>query len=212
MTPLSQKVHQTLLADIENTGLPLDQILLVDLCTAKEGVYGAPGKNRQPVLLQFQKIKELTACSYRRLLAKHGITPGPATLAAKQQEQAAKLPDQATAQDANAVLVLSDEEMITDNNKDINIELASAFGGISIKSKSSKMPSPKMTPTKKGMFSAGTSLGQSTTNMVPSSTEDHAAFSDDSNPPVVALDLRRQWGTQSELPVHHLGQTIPPKA
>jgi hypothetical protein len=96
MTPLSQKVHQTLLADIENTGLPLDQILLVDLCEAKEGVYGAPGKNRPPVQLRFQKIKELTARSYRRLLAKHGITLGPATLAAKQQEQAAKLPDQAT--------------------------------------------------------------------------------------------------------------------
>jgi hypothetical protein len=49
MTLLSQKVEQTLLADIENTGLPLDQVSLVDLCGAKEGIYGAPGKNRWPV-------------------------------------------------------------------------------------------------------------------------------------------------------------------
>jgi hypothetical protein len=59
--------------------------------------------NRQPVQLPFQKIKELTICSYRRLLAKHNITLGPAALAAKQQEQPEELPDQATAQDADKV-------------------------------------------------------------------------------------------------------------
>jgi hypothetical protein len=185
------------LADIENTGLPLDQISLVDLCNAKDGIYGAPGKNRWPVQLQFQKIKELTARSYRRLLAKHGITLGPATLAAKQQDQAAKLPDQATAQDADKVLVLSDKETITNNDRDIDIELASAFRGISIKSKSSRIPSPEMTPTKNVMFNSRASLGQSTTSTMPSSLEDHAASSDDSNPAVAVLDFRRQWGTQS---------------
>jgi hypothetical protein len=197
MTALSQKVHQSLLADIENTGLPLDQISLVDLCDAKEGIYGVPGKNRRPVQLRFQKIKELSAGSYRRLLTKHDIPFGPATLAAKQQEQAAGLPDQATAEDADEVLVLSDEETFTDDDEDIDIELASAFGGISIKSKSSKMPSPEMTPTKNVMFDSGASSGQSTTNTMPSSTEDHAASSDDSDPALDVLDFRRQWGTQS---------------
>jgi hypothetical protein len=67
MTSLSQKVEQTLLADIENTGLPLDQVSLVDFCNAKEGIYGAPGKSRRPVQKRFQKIKELTARGYRRL-------------------------------------------------------------------------------------------------------------------------------------------------
>jgi hypothetical protein len=100
-------------------------------------------------------------------LAKHGITLGPATLAAKQQEQAAKLPDQATAQDADEVLVLSDEETITNNNEDINIELPSALGDISINSKSSNKPSPKMTPTKNVMFNSGASSGQSTTDTMP---------------------------------------------
>jgi hypothetical protein len=35
---LSQKAAQQLLADIENIGLPLDQMSLVDLCDAKEGM------------------------------------------------------------------------------------------------------------------------------------------------------------------------------
>jgi hypothetical protein len=118
-------------------------------------------------------------------------------LAAKQQEQAAKLPDQVTAQDADKVLMLSDKETITDGNDDIDIELASAFRDISIKSKSSKIPSPKMTPTKNVMFNSGASLGQSTTDTMPSSTEDHAASSDDSDPALSVFDFRRQWGTQS---------------
>jgi hypothetical protein len=157
MTYLSQKVEQTLLADIENTGLPLDQVSLVNICDAKEGIYGAPGKSRRPVQLRFQKIKELTARNYRRLLAKNNITPGPATLAARQQEQAApaaELPsadhqEATTAQEeSDEELVLSDdeEEVITDDDEDININLASALGSFSIKSKSSAMFSPVKTP------------------------------------------------------------------
>jgi hypothetical protein len=142
-------------------------------------------------------MKELTAHSYRRLLAKHGITLGPATLTAKQQEQAAKLPNQATAQYANKVLVLSNQDTITNDDKDMDIELASAFRDISIKSKSSKIPSPEMTHTKNLMFNSGASLGQSTTNMIPSSMEDNAASSDDSNLAVDVLDFQRQWDTQS---------------
>jgi hypothetical protein len=135
-----------------------------------------------------------------RLLAKHSITPGPATLAAEQQEQAKELPDQATAQDADEVLVLSDdeEEAITDDDMDINIDLASAFVSISIKSKSSKMYSPEKTPTKNNvMINSGASSGQSTTDTMPSSTEDHAATTDDTDPAVDVLDFRRQWGTQN---------------
>jgi hypothetical protein len=152
--------------------------------------------------LRFQKIKELAPRSYRRLLAKHSITPGPATvLAAKQQEQAKELPDQATAQDADEVLVLSDEEeeAITDDDEDIDIDLASAFEGISIKSKSSKMSSSEKTPTKNVMVSSNSvsSLGQSTTDTMPSSTEDHAASSDDSDPALDVLEFRCQWATHT---------------
>jgi hypothetical protein len=202
MTSVSQKVEQTLLADIENTGLPLDQVSLVDLCDAKEGIYGAPGKNRRPVQLRFQKIKELTARSYRRLLAKHSITPGPATLAAVQQEQAQELPDQATAQDADEELVLSDDEelVLSDDDEDIDIHLANALGSISIQSKSaSKMYTPEKPPTKTVMFSptSGASPGQSTTDTMPSSTEDHATYCDDADPSVDALDFRHQFGTKS---------------
>ena len=52
---LTRKTEQTLLEDIENTGLPLDQVSLVDICDAKEGIYGAPGKTRRPVQLRFKK-------------------------------------------------------------------------------------------------------------------------------------------------------------
>ncbi len=118
MTSLSQKLERSLLADIESTGLPLEQVSLVDLCNAKEGIYGAPGKSRWPVQLRFQKIKELTARGYKRLLVRHNITPGPATLAAEQQEIAQELPDQATTQDAEEELVLSDDEEELSDDKE----------------------------------------------------------------------------------------------
>jgi hypothetical protein len=73
-----------------------------------------------------------------------------------------------------------------------------------MKSKSStKMFSPKKTPIKIAMFSptSGASPGQSTTNTMPSSTEDHAsysaAYSDDTGLAVDALDFRHQCGTKS---------------
>jgi hypothetical protein len=205
MASISHIVEQTLLADIENTGIPLDQLSLVDICDAKEGIYGAPGRSRRPVQLRFQKIKELTPRNYRKLLAKHNITPGPATLAAKQQEPAQELPDQAsTAQESEEELVLSDdeEEVTTDEDKDIDIDLASAFQRISVKSKSSEMFSPEKTPTKNAMFSptSGASpVGQSTADMTPSSTEDHTTTTayDDTDPAIDALDFRRQCGTKS---------------
>jgi hypothetical protein len=157
---VSQKVEKTLLADIEKIGLPLDQVSLIDICDAKEGIYGAPGKSRRAVQLRFQKIKELTARGYRKLLSRYSITPGPATMAAEQQEQEAQeqLPDQDTpAQDADKELVLSDdEELMSDDedittdpnpNKDITTDLASAFGSISIEeSKSSRYTRPNTTP------------------------------------------------------------------
>jgi hypothetical protein len=82
---LSQKVEKSLLQDIERIGLPLSQISLVDICDAKEGIYGAPGKSRRPVQLRFQMIKDLTHHGYKKLLAKYSITPGPATLQSQAQ-------------------------------------------------------------------------------------------------------------------------------
>jgi hypothetical protein len=206
--PLSLKALTTLLEDIERTGLPLDQVSLVNICDDKEGIYGAPGASRRPVQLRFQKIKDLTARGYRRLLCKYNITAGPATLAAEQQDT----------QDADEELVLSDEEAAqqqdqqdaddepdeeevnTDDNEDIgdddiDIDLSSAFGSISIKSK-------MFSPEKKGMFSptSGVSPGRSTTDTMPSSMEDHAAYDDDddddADPALDALDFRRQCGTK----------------
>jgi hypothetical protein len=108
MTSLSQQVEQPLLADIENTGLPLDQVSLIATCN---GIYGAPGKSCWPVQLQFQMIRELTAPhGYRKLLVKHTTTPGPAALVAEQQEQEAQeLPDQDTTQDADEELGRGDD-------------------------------------------------------------------------------------------------------
>jgi hypothetical protein len=181
---LSQKAAQQLLVDIENIGLPLDQISLVNLCDAKEGIYGGPGLPRRPVQAQFQKIKKLSARGYRRLLAHHNITPGPATLAAQQQ-------DQATAQDTDeeSLLVLSDDEIADEKSsddedaqdtddedideEDIDSDLASAFG-------SCTMSSPQKTPNKK-LFSPS-----------PSRASSHANDS-----ALDALDFRRQWGTKS---------------
>jgi hypothetical protein len=82
---LSQKDENSLLQDIERIGLPLDQISLVDICDAKEGIYGAPGKRRRPVQLRFQKIKDLSPRGYKKLLAKYSITPGLATLQSQAQ-------------------------------------------------------------------------------------------------------------------------------
>jgi hypothetical protein len=208
MTPLSQKVEQTLLVDLETT----DQISLVDICDAKEGIYGAPGKSQRPVQLRFQKIKELSAHGYRKLLVKHNITPGPpATLAAAQREQAQELPEQATtqdadkytAQDASEELVLSDEEeeelVLSDDDTDIDKHIDTDLTGrISIKSKSSKMFPPEKTPIKKSLFSpaSGVSPGHySSTDMMASLTEVHASYYEDTDPAVDALDFRQQCGT-----------------
>ena len=222
---LTRKTEQTLLEDIENTGLPLDQVSLVDICDAKEGIYGAPGKTRRPVQLRFQKIKSLTALGYRRLLLKYGITPGPATFAALAQQD--------TGQDADKELVLSDdeedEEEVTDDDEDSDIDIASAFGSISIESKSSKLlNSPEKTPTKNEktptkdektptkdektptravMFSptVGASPGQFPDmtspgrfpDMRPTSIEAFAVYNDDSDPAVGGLDFRHQHGTKN---------------
>jgi hypothetical protein len=141
-------------------------------------------------------------------LAKHNIPLGPATLAAKQQEQPEELPDQAMAQDANKVLMLSDkeEDSITDNDEDTNIELPSAFEGILIKSKLSKMSSLAKIPSKNAMFTSGASLGQSTTNTMPSST----ISSDNSNPALDALDFRCQEALES-CPIIILAKTTRPE-
>jgi hypothetical protein len=196
---LSQKAAQQLLADIENIGLPLDQMSLVHLCDAKEGIYGGPaGLPRRPVQARFQKIKKLSARGHRRLLAHHNITPGPAALAAQQQ-------DQATAQDTDeeSLLVLSDDEIADEKSsddedaqdtddedideEDIDSDLASTFG-------SCTMSSPQKTPNKK-LFSPSPSRASSPTNMTPSSTEDYDMHANDSA--LDALDFRRQWGTKS---------------
>jgi hypothetical protein len=125
----------------------------------------------------------------------NNIVFGPATLAAPTTRATAKeLPDQ----EADKELVPSDnkEEVITDdnddNNNDNDIDLA--FGSALIKSKSSKMFFPK----KKRMFSptSGALPGQHTANLMPSFTEDHAAYDDDTNPDVDALDFKQQCGTK----------------
>jgi hypothetical protein len=102
------KLERTLLADIEATGLPLDQISLVDLCDDKEGIYGAPGAPRWPVQVRFAKIKQLTITGYRRLLAKHNIIAGPATLAAQA----------AARQDTDKESEDDEEEQLSDNEKE----------------------------------------------------------------------------------------------
>jgi hypothetical protein len=124
----ARKKHtSTALADLETTGLPLDQISLVDICDAKEGINGAPGKSRQPVQLRFQKIKELPARGYRKLLIKHNITLGTATLAAAdQREQAQELPEQETTQDADEDTTQdADEELVLSDNEEEELVLIS---------------------------------------------------------------------------------------
>jgi hypothetical protein len=46
---ISSKVEKTLLQDIEEIGLPLDTISLVNVSDKTEGIFGAPGKARRPV-------------------------------------------------------------------------------------------------------------------------------------------------------------------
>lgn len=106
-------------------------------------VYSEPGKSRWPIQLWFQKSRHWDLKATGGLLLKYGIAPGPARLAAQAQQD--------TAQDAGKESGWSKnkEEVIDkDNDTDINIDLTSAFGSSLIKSKSSKMYSPKMTPTK----------------------------------------------------------------
>jgi hypothetical protein len=115
--------------------------------------------------------------------------------------------DEDTTQDADEELVLSDDEeeelVLSDDDSDIDkhidTDLTSAFGGISIKSKSSKMFSPEKTPIKKALFSpaSGVSPGHySSTDTTASLTEDHASYYEDTDPAVDALDFRRQCGTK----------------
>ena len=182
---LSQKAEQQLLADIENAGLPLDQMSLVDLCDSKEGICGAPGLPRRPVQLRFQKIKELTSRGYRRLLAQHSISPGPATLAAAQQDT-----------DEDELVLSDDEEEVTTDDEDIDIDLSSAFGSMKM---CSPEKTPTKTPTKKVLFLPTASVPSP--DMTLSSTEDHADAANcdwGADPALDAtLDFRRQTGTKS---------------
>jgi hypothetical protein len=103
--PFPQKIERTLLGDLEATGRSLDKISLVDLCDENEFIYGSPGKSRRPVQARFGKIKKLTPRGYRRLLAKHNINAGPATLAAQ-----AQAPSEDEESDDEEEEVLSDDE------------------------------------------------------------------------------------------------------
>jgi hypothetical protein len=150
---ITSKVERTLLQDIEEIGLPLDTISLVDICYKKEGIFGAPGKARRPVQKQFQKLKELSTRGYKKLLEKYDITPGPATLEAQsqtpepepeEQEDQEDQEDQDTdQQDEESVTSEVDDEdsntfsETSDREKEIKADLSSAFGNLSFKASSS---------------------------------------------------------------------------
>jgi hypothetical protein len=198
---LQQKVERTLLEDLEKTGLPLDQISLVDICDAKEGIYGAPGKSRRPVQLRFQKIKDLTARSYRKLLYKHNITPSPPTLAAEAQESLDHQDDKDSIDndddedDEDEEDDEDDEEDEEDDNT--TADLSRAFASISIKS--SKMFSPEKTPNKKALFSPTTGVsspGHFITDIAATSLTDSSS-GDDVDLALDTLDFRHQGGTKS---------------
>jgi hypothetical protein len=174
---ITSKVERTLLQDIEEIGLPLDTIFLVDICDKKEDIFGTPGKARRPVQKRFQKHKELSTRGYKKLLEKYDITPGPATLEAQSQtpepepEEQEDQEDQDTdQQDEESVTSEVDDEdsntfsEASDGEKEIKADLSSAFGNLSFKASSSvtmnnsnenhnTMETPIKTPIKIAMFS-----------------------------------------------------------
>jgi hypothetical protein len=201
---LAQKVEQELLRDIEKTGQPLDKISLVEICDAKEGIYGTPGKSRRPVQLRFQKIKELTPRGYSTLLRRLNITPGPSTLEAQATAQDADADEELVLSDDEFLSVIDEEKVINDENIDIDSdteELPSTFGGLSIKSKPSEIKSKpsEMSKSTNKMFSPEKTKIFSPAAASPPSQQSTASLTDydHDDSAVDGLDFKRQCGTKS---------------
>jgi hypothetical protein len=77
---ISELLEKSLLEDIEQKGLPFDQISLVQLCNDKELIYGPPSSAlRRKIQKHFNKLKNRTPSNYQKLLVKYSIVPGPFT-------------------------------------------------------------------------------------------------------------------------------------
>jgi hypothetical protein len=72
---LDSDTEEHLLRDIEQKGLPLAQVSLVDICDDDPAIYGRSGKPRRPVQQRWAKIKRLKPRSYVALLKKYKIPP-----------------------------------------------------------------------------------------------------------------------------------------
>lgn len=75
---LEKQVLTELLRDIEAKGVPYKEIVLADLCNAKQGIYGFPGRNtlRRSVQKKFDELKRLKVAGYRTLLKEAEVEPG----------------------------------------------------------------------------------------------------------------------------------------
>jgi hypothetical protein len=77
---ISETVEKALLQDIEQKGLPFDQISLVQLCDQREAFYGPPSSAlRRAIQKHFYRLKQRTPKNYQKLLVKYSILPGPFT-------------------------------------------------------------------------------------------------------------------------------------
>ena len=77
---LTKKLKRALIEDIEEIGLPLKDISLVQLCDKKSHIYGGPStETRRAIQKFFQKLKKRPIKSYHKLLVDFEVTPGPNT-------------------------------------------------------------------------------------------------------------------------------------
>jgi hypothetical protein len=78
--PISETLEKALLTDIEQKGLPFDQISLVQLCDKRQLIYGEPSTTlRRAIQKHYTKLKNRTPRNYQKLLLKYSIVPGPFT-------------------------------------------------------------------------------------------------------------------------------------
>ena len=73
-------IEKSLLKDLKEKGLPFNQISFLQLCDDKVAIYGVPrSKTRRALQKHYVRLKNRSPQSYRSLLLKYDIVPGPFT-------------------------------------------------------------------------------------------------------------------------------------
>jgi hypothetical protein len=125
--PISETLEKALLTDIEQKGLPFDQILLVQLCDERQLIYSEPSTTlRRAIQKHYTRLKNRTPRNYQKLLLKYNIVPGPFTFhRLKETESPINKSQEPTTIDKTNEIIDEDSIGETSNIDEPSIESAS---------------------------------------------------------------------------------------